>query len=119
MVQETAGFDSVKKQYMAAVVLIFVFAAIVMVSGCTQTNVSPLCSTDYVKLSFVGLANTGTEKEVTDAKDLCKTHCYTQYKLTSYKVTKETERGLFGKDVTSYMCYCDTNDCGGQLFENG
>jgi hypothetical protein len=69
------------------------------------------CTPDYVS---IGVLEKSNQLSDTMAKGKCKSTCFDKYRLTSYKVKLIThEVPIVDEETKSYLCSCDTNDCGG------
>lgn len=109
-----SNFKRENKYKSMKLIILLSIVAVLVVSGCTSTNVL-LCEADYVKVAEMSGVSTPS---IDDMKDTCKTDCYTGYETTSYKMVRTTKTMPVGEltyDV--YTCYCDVNKCGGKIVE--
>lgn len=72
--------------------------AVLVISGCTTPGI--LCEEDYIKGFTLPTITT------TDIDSECKSHCYSQYGVTSFKTEQEVKGTL-----QFVNCYCDINNC--------
>ncbi len=111
-------FSSMKR----TIPLIFMVMAVIFLSSCINTPpqehqktrqvpATTECTPDYVS---IGVLENSNQLSDTMAKGKCKTTCFDKYRLTSYKVRLiTTDIPMVEEDSKSYLCSCDTNDCGG------
>ena len=95
---------------MKKLMLLILVSLIILLAGCTTLNM--VCEPDYVQLPRY-LSSSACADQNLDLGECCKTSCFNNYQITSYKTEPITcEEILFGDpNRICVICKCDVNNC--------